>query len=228
MLRAGGTRRRPSRRRRRTRARAPSANPRGRPRRGPPCPAGGGRAPAGPRRRARRRPRRCRPVSCRRGRGRRPRERPPGAGRRPAGGCRARCTSARGRATERTAGRQSAVTAGRGSDTERFLRHRRKGRRSRPYPTAGAPDRRSREGRAAAPARISGQCTDPVGDGGRSADDGVADDLVRGEEAASCAGTVPSGLMIALTPTVETWATERPCSIARSREIANCCSDSAV
>ena len=39
---------------------------------------------------------------------------------------------------------------------------------------------------------------------------------------------VPSGLMKPLTPTVETWTTDRPCSMARIRLIANCCSDSAV
>ena len=39
---------------------------------------------------------------------------------------------------------------------------------------------------------------------------------------------VPSGLMKPLTPTVETCTTERPCSMARIRLIANCCSDSAV
>ena len=39
---------------------------------------------------------------------------------------------------------------------------------------------------------------------------------------------MPSGAMNPDTPTVDTWTTERPCSMARSREIANCCSDSAV
>jgi len=39
---------------------------------------------------------------------------------------------------------------------------------------------------------------------------------------------VPSGVMRALTPTVETWTIERPCSMARIREIASCCTDSLV
>ena len=37
----------------------------------------------------------------------------------------------------------------------------------------------------------------------------------------------PSGAMRPLTPTVDTWATARPCSMARIRLIANCCSASA-
>jgi hypothetical protein len=40
--------------------------------------------------------------------------------------------------------------------------------------------------------------------------------------------TVPSGATNPLTPTVEACTTDRPCSMARIREMANCCSDSAV
>ena len=39
---------------------------------------------------------------------------------------------------------------------------------------------------------------------------------------------VPSGVIIALTPTVETCTIERPCSIARIRDMASCCTDSSV
>ena len=39
---------------------------------------------------------------------------------------------------------------------------------------------------------------------------------------------VPSGVMRALWPTVETCTTDRPNSMARSRLIASCCGDSAV
>ena len=40
--------------------------------------------------------------------------------------------------------------------------------------------------------------------------------------------TEPSGATKPDTPTVETCTTDRPCSMARIREMANCCSDSAV
>ena len=39
---------------------------------------------------------------------------------------------------------------------------------------------------------------------------------------------VPSGVMRAETPTLETCTTERPCSIARIRLIASCWTDSSV
>jgi len=39
---------------------------------------------------------------------------------------------------------------------------------------------------------------------------------------------VPSGVIIALTPTVEMCTIERPCSMARIREMASCWTDSSV
>lgn len=42
------------------------------------------------------------------------------------------------------------------------------------------------------------------------------------------ATTVPSGLIMALTPTVETWTVDLPCSTARKRDIASCWVDSGV
>src|SRR5690606_11155194 len=40
--------------------------------------------------------------------------------------------------------------------------------------------------------------------------------------------STPFGAMTPLTPTVEIWMVARPCSTARKRDIASCCSDSAV